>query len=138
MDGALNAALEIHDRAAADTSDQAPMFQIALHRGVALSTSVDGRAEVFGRSLAQANAMSDGSEQPLLLLSEDLKNDPDCQEILGLKNRTLRPAATRAGIGSFAVTMQIYDDRDVATLHEQCPRASHGTPQEVDVERPRR
>ena len=138
VDGALKAALEIFDRADAGDDRSAPKFQIAVHRGVALSTSVDGRAEVFGRSLAQANAMSDGSDQPVLLLSEDLTLDPDCQEVLREQQRTVSPAATRAGMGAFTVEARICKDKTDARLSDASHEASPRTPQKVEFERTRR
>ncbi|EAQ79672.1 protein kinase domain-containing protein [Blastopirellula marina] len=87
---ALTAALEIR-RDILAAGAHSPRLQLALHRGMTMSTSFNGRSDVFGRSVTFANHLLDANDSHGLVISQELFDDEDCQNLCAENGLNLRP-----------------------------------------------
>ena len=87
---ALEAAIELRASAPVGAEDVVPRIQLALHRGTSLSTTVNGRADVFGRSIALTSRLLDGRAQESLVISQELADDEEIRESLRVRGWRLR------------------------------------------------
>ena len=55
-----------------------------MHRGTALTTSVGGRLDYFGRTVTTATGLLDSATDRLLVLSEELGHDREVIDFLDL------------------------------------------------------
>jgi serine/threonine protein kinase len=96
----LQSAIELHEALSAECSATrtAPAVQIALHRGVAMSTSINGKLDFVGRSVAIVSAMLDLPEKHRLLVSQDLASDEEFQANLHNAGRTSQPVSRSGGL----------------------------------------
>ena len=101
----LLAALELDETLSAkcSTASAFPVVQIALHRGVAMSTSMNGKLDFFGRSVAVVSAMLELPESHRLLVSQDLAHDEEFQANLHKAGRTRQPVSRSGGLTIFKV-----------------------------------
>lgn len=69
---------------AATASELVPELRIALHRGMAMATSLNGRQDLFGRSVALARRLLDSDAAPgtSIVLSDELAGDEEVRELL--------------------------------------------------------
>ncbi|UUO08860.1 protein kinase [Blastopirellula sp. J2-11] len=88
---ALTAALEIRQDIPTAADAEAPQLQMALHRGMTMSTSFNGRSDVFGRSVTFANHLLDANDSHELVISQELFDDEDCQNLCTENGFELRP-----------------------------------------------
>lgn len=104
----LQAALELHETLSekCSTTNTVPAVQIALHRGVAMSTSMNGKLDFFGRSVAVVSAMLDLPENHRLLVSQDLVHDEEFQVNLQQSGRTSQPVSRSGGLTIYEITHQ--------------------------------
>ncbi len=73
---ALRVAVDLLDpQQTANSDDRLVQLRAALHRGSALSTSVNGRLDYFGRTVTTAAQMLDGTNGESLVLSAELGRD---------------------------------------------------------------
>ena len=102
----LQSALELHDTLTAKCSstNTVPTVQIALHRGVAMSTSMNGKLDFFGRSIAVVSAMLDLPEKHRLLVSQDLASDEEFEANLRESGRTRQPVSRSGGLTIFEIS----------------------------------
>ena len=68
-----------------------------------MSTSLNGKLDYVGRSVAVATAMLNASEQHRLILSHDLATDKDCETQLTELQKCLRPVLPEVGVGIFEI-----------------------------------
>ncbi len=85
---ALRVAAGIVERGAVDHEDAAVELRAAVHRGTALTTSVNGRLDYFGRTVTAATGLLDLATDRLLVLSEELGRDPEVIEFLDSQGLT--------------------------------------------------
>lgn len=102
----LQSALELHETLPAQCAAMStvPTIQIAIHRGVAMSTSMNGKLDFFGRSVAVVSAMLDLPEKHRLLVSQDLASDEELQANLHNAGRTHRPVSRSGGLTIFEIS----------------------------------
>jgi serine/threonine protein kinase/class 3 adenylate cyclase len=100
---AIEAALTLQQLNRQVTSEAHSRIQIAIHRGVTMSTSVNGKLDYFGRSVAVASAMLNTSERHLLILSQELASDDDCRTQLAAAQKDLKFVASSGGIAIFEI-----------------------------------
>jgi class 3 adenylate cyclase len=65
-------------------------LRVALHRGTALATSVNGRLDYFGRTVTTATGLLDAATNRPLVLSEELERDPEVIQFLESEGLTVR------------------------------------------------
>ncbi|MCA9034303.1 MAG: protein kinase [Planctomycetaceae bacterium] len=95
---AIQAGLTLNQHNMESHSKAGTRIQVAIHRGVTMSTSLNGKLDYFGRSIAVASAMLNTSERHLLIVSQDLASDEDCNTQLTEAQKSLRPVSTN-GVG---------------------------------------
>ena len=121
----LLAALELDETLSAtcSTNNTTPAVQIALHRGVAMSTSMNGKLDFFGRSVAVVSAMLDLPEKHRLLVSQDLAHDEEFQVNLQESGRTSQPVSRSGGLAIFEISRR--QDAAVPATVEPCRAGAH-------------
>ena len=100
---AIHAGLTLNQHNMESLSKAYPRIQVAIHRGVTMSTSLNGKLDYVGRSVAVATAMLNASEQHRLILSHDLAIDKDCETQLTELQKCLRPVLPEVGVGIFEI-----------------------------------
>ncbi|MBI1249403.1 protein kinase [bacterium] len=91
---AISAAGELHDLFA---NGQDVAIQVAVHRGVAMSTSFNGRVSYVGKSVSQLSRMLESASGRPWIVSDDIANDDACQDILNNSSRSLREIEENGG-----------------------------------------
>ena len=109
---AIEAALTLQQLNRQVTTEAHSRIQIAIHRGVTMSTSVNGKLDYFGRSVAVASAMLNTSERHLLILSQELASDDDCRTQLAAAQKDLKFVASSGGIGIFEICAHLANTCD--------------------------
>jgi class 3 adenylate cyclase len=99
---ALRTALELQALVGTDVAENAPRAQLAMHRGMAMSTSINGRLDYFGRAVSLANRLLDSHESSFVV-SHEIAQDDDCRELLTEARRTLRQLTQQGELSAYEV-----------------------------------
>jgi len=87
---AMQAAGELHERFANEDHSQAPQTQVAVHRGVGMSTSFNGKLSFVGKSVTQLSRLLESADRRSWVVSGDIAHDQACLELLQASQRTLQ------------------------------------------------
>lgn len=68
-----------------------------------MSTSVNGKLDYFGRSVAVASALLNTSEHHRLIMTQELASDDDCRTQLAAAHKDLKIIPSSGGIGIFEI-----------------------------------
>jgi class 3 adenylate cyclase len=95
---AVRVAVNLFDSAeTADPDDTLVRLRAALHRGAALSTSVNGRLDYFGRTVTTVAQMLDATTAAPLALSAELSRDREVMALLDQTGLQIGPPVARQG-----------------------------------------
>lgn len=84
-----------------------------------MSTSMNGKLDFFGRSVAIVSAMLDLPERHRLLVSQDLAHDEEFQANLQLTQRSCQPVSRSGGLTIFEIS-HIRESADQSTIESDC------------------
>ncbi|PQO26366.1 hypothetical protein C5Y96_20220 [Blastopirellula marina] len=90
VSSAINAAYELHSAFDVNSSNQQAKIQIAVHRGVAMSTSFNGRVSYVGKSISYLSQLLDCASGSRWVISEEIAQDEDCVDVLNGSQLRLR------------------------------------------------
>lgn len=99
---ALRTALELHTLVGTGVVENEPRVQLAMHRGMAMSTSINGRLDYFGRAVSLANRLLDSSDARFVV-SQEIAQDDDCRELLAEAHHTLRQLTHHGELSTYKV-----------------------------------
>lgn len=100
---AVSAALQLMQEPRPAEDDE-PHLHMALHRGASLSTTINGRVDVFGRTIATTRRLLEASTAARLIVSAELAEDPEVAGLLISCNQSLRPLGKVGDLAAFSLT----------------------------------
>lgn len=113
VSGAMHAANDLNREFGVNASDQYAKIQIAVHRGVAMSTSFNGRVSYVGKSISYLGRLLDSATGSAWVVSEDIAQDENCMETLAESQLQLRKI--RGGQGEAVYEVSTKQNIDSAT-----------------------
>lgn len=120
---AIQVALELKEAHTESTTQERPRIQMALHRGMAMSTSINGKLDYFGRSVSVANGLLEGSNGQKLVLSAELAGDDECRQALAAAGESLKPLVSQGEMSRFEVCKNAAPQIGYeSTLEIVCPK----------------
>lgn len=87
---AMHAAGELYESFQSEDYSQNPLTQIAVHRGIAMSTSFNGKVSYVGKSVTQLSRLLESAPDRPWIVSGDIAQDESCQDVLKTSGRILR------------------------------------------------
>ncbi len=79
---AMQAASELHESFHSDDYSRNPKTQLAVHRGIAMSTSFNGKMSYVGKSVTQLSRLLESAPDSAWIVSSDIADDETCQDLL--------------------------------------------------------
>lgn len=87
---AMQAAGELYESFRSDDYSQNPKTQMAIHRGIAMSTSFNGKVSYVGKSVTQLSRLLESAPDRPWIVSRDIADDQTCQDVLQTSQRILK------------------------------------------------
>ncbi|WDI43008.1 protein kinase domain-containing protein [Bremerella sp. P1] len=87
---AMHAAGELYESFQSEDYSHNPLTQIAVHRGIAMSTSFNGKVSYVGKSVTQLSRLLESAPDRPWIVSGDIAQDESCQDVLETSGRILR------------------------------------------------
>lgn len=103
---AMQAAGELYDAFQSEDYSQNPKTQMAIHRGIAMSTSFNGKVSYVGKSVTQLSRLLESAPNKPWIVSGDIAGDQSCQDILQTSQRILKKVNATDGSVIFEIESQ--------------------------------